>query len=54
MRAALNMAWVEDYHHVLLRSGRKDPSVHHFYENYGLEPGFELAKWSGGQVIPEL
>ena len=43
MKAALDMAWIEDCHHVLLQSGRKDPGVHRFYETCGLEPGRRTA-----------
>jgi GNAT superfamily N-acetyltransferase len=43
VKAALDMAWAEDCHHVLLQSGRKDPGVRRFYETCGLEPGLRTA-----------
>lgn len=42
MTAALEKAWAEDCHHVLLQSGRKDPGVHRFYQQCGLEPGLRI------------
>ena len=42
MKAALEKAWAEDCHQVLLQSGRKDPGVHRFYERCGLEPGVRI------------
>lgn len=40
--AALQAAWAEECHHVLLQSGRKDPGVHRFYESCGLVPGVRI------------
>jgi GNAT superfamily N-acetyltransferase len=37
--AALEAAWREGAHHVLLMSGRKDPGVRLFYESCGFELG---------------
>ena len=42
MTVALEMAWAHDCYHVLLQSGRKDPGVHRFYEDCGLEPGLRI------------
>ena len=42
IEAALDAAWDEDCHHVLLQSGRNDPGVHRFYENCGLKPGLRI------------
>jgi len=42
IRAALDMAWAEDCHHVLLQSGRTDPGVHSFYEGCGFEGGLRI------------
>lgn len=41
--AALGQAWLDDCHHVLLQSGRKDPRVHRFYEQLGFVPGRRTA-----------
>ena len=43
VRAALAKAWASDCHHVLMQSGRKDPSVHRFYENCGFTSGLRTA-----------
>jgi GNAT superfamily N-acetyltransferase len=43
VRAALDYAWAADCHHVLLQSGRADPSVHVFYERIGFRPGLRVA-----------
>ena len=43
LAAALEQAWREDCHHVLLQSGRPDPRVHAFYEKAGFVPGFRMA-----------
>jgi GNAT superfamily N-acetyltransferase len=43
VRAALNEAWRQDCHHVLLQSGRTDPRVHRFYERCGFKPGLRTA-----------
>ena len=43
IEAALETAWAEDCHHVLLQSGRKDPGVHAFYETCGFVPGVRTA-----------
>lgn len=43
LAAALNRAWQEDCHHVLLQSGRADPRVHTFYEKAGFVPGIRTA-----------
>lgn len=42
VRAALERAWAEDCHHVLLQSGRTDPGVHRFYERCGFEGGLRI------------
>jgi GNAT superfamily N-acetyltransferase len=42
VRAALEMAWAKDCHHVLMQSGRKDPRVHRFYESCGFRPGVRI------------
>ena len=42
IRAALDMAWAEDCHQVLLQSGRTDPGVHRFYEGCGFEAGVRI------------
>lgn len=39
LAAALERAWQEDCHHVLLQSGRPDPRVHAFYQKAGFVPG---------------
>lgn len=41
--AALELAWSWECHHVLLQSGRADPSVHRFYEGLGFEAGWRTA-----------
>jgi GNAT superfamily N-acetyltransferase len=41
--AALDEAWKQDCHQVLLQSGRADPRVHRFYENCGFVPGLRTA-----------
>jgi GNAT superfamily N-acetyltransferase len=41
--AALDEAWRQDCHHVLLQSGRPDPRVHRFYEQCGFKPGLRAA-----------
>jgi GNAT superfamily N-acetyltransferase len=41
--AALDEAWRQDCHHVLLQSGRTDPRVHRFYEQCGFKPGLRTA-----------
>lgn len=38
LAAALDRAWQEDCHHVLLQSGRADERVHTFYEKAGFIP----------------
>ena len=43
IRTALDTAWAEDCHHVLLQSGRTNPGVHRFYEVCGFEPGVRTA-----------
>lgn len=43
LSAALERAWQEDCHHVLLQSGRTDPRVHAFYEKAGFVPGLRTA-----------
>ena len=43
LEAALESAWQEDCHHVLLQSGRADPRVHAFYEKAGFVPGLRTA-----------
>ena len=43
LAAALERAWQEDCHHVLLQSGRADPRVHVFYEKAGFVPGLRTA-----------
>jgi GNAT superfamily N-acetyltransferase len=40
--AALAAAWSKDCYHVLLQSGRQDPSVHRFYQRCGFEPGLRI------------
>jgi GNAT superfamily N-acetyltransferase len=42
VQAALNHAWAEDCHHVLMQSGRADPRVHRFYEGLGFRPGIRI------------
>ena len=39
LAAALDQAWQEDCHHVLLQSGRADERVRAFYEKAGFAPG---------------
>ena len=41
--AALGHAWADDFHHVLMQSGRADPRVHAFYEGLGFKPGLRVA-----------
>ncbi|CCE04211.1 conserved hypothetical protein [Bradyrhizobium sp. STM 3843] len=41
--AALQEAWRQECHHVLLQSGRTDPRVHRFYESCGFRPGLRTA-----------
>jgi GNAT superfamily N-acetyltransferase len=43
LAAALEQAWLEDCHHVLLQSGRADPRVHRFYESAGFIPGLRTS-----------
>lgn len=43
VRAALDHAWSEGCHHVLMQSGRADPRVHRFYEKLGFTPGLRTA-----------
>jgi len=43
LAAALERAWQEDCHHVLLQSGRADPRVHAFYQKAGFVPGLRTA-----------
>lgn len=43
LAAALEHAWQEDCHHVLLQSGRTDPRVHRFYEKAGFVPGLRTS-----------
>jgi GNAT superfamily N-acetyltransferase len=43
VQMALEEAWRQDCHHVLMRSGRADPSVHRFYEGCGFRPGLRTA-----------
>jgi GNAT superfamily N-acetyltransferase len=43
INAALEEAWRQDCHHVLLQSGRADARVHHFYERCGFKPGLRIA-----------
>ncbi|HTW69490.1 MAG TPA: GNAT family N-acetyltransferase, partial [Acetobacteraceae bacterium] len=40
--AALEHAWANDCHHVLMQSGRADPRVHAFYERLGFRPGLRV------------
>jgi len=42
IHAALDYAWMEDCHHVLMQSGRADPRVHRFYEGLGFQPGLRI------------
>ena len=39
---ALQHAWSQDCHHVLMQSGRADPRVHRFYEGLGFVPGLRI------------
>ena len=41
--AALEDAWRQDCHHVMLQSGRADPRVHKFYETCGFKPNLRTA-----------
>jgi GNAT superfamily N-acetyltransferase len=41
--AALDEAWKQDCHQVLMQSGRADPRVHRFYEACGFIPGLRTA-----------
>jgi GNAT superfamily N-acetyltransferase len=41
VQAALDAAWREGAHHVLLMSGRQDPGVRLFYESCGFELGLK-------------
>ncbi len=43
VRAALDHAWSQGCHHVLMQSGRADPRVHRFYEMLGFRPGLRRA-----------
>jgi len=43
IEAALDEAWKQDCHQVLLQSGRADPRVHRFYEACGFVPGLRTA-----------
>jgi GNAT superfamily N-acetyltransferase len=43
VQMALEEAWRQDCHHVLMQSGRADPSVHRFYEGCGFRPGLRTA-----------
>lgn len=42
IQAALEAAWAQGCFHVMLRSGRKDPHVHRFYERQGFEGGLRV------------
>jgi GNAT superfamily N-acetyltransferase len=41
--AALEEAWRQDCHHVMLQSGRADPRIHRFYESCGFKPNLRIA-----------
>ncbi len=41
--AALDEAWRQNCHHVLVQSGRADPRVHRFYDGCGFKPGLRTA-----------
>lgn len=41
--AALDEAWRQDCHHVMLQSGRGDPRVHKFYVSCGFKPNLRTA-----------
>jgi GNAT superfamily N-acetyltransferase len=43
LAAALERAWEENCHHVLMQSGRADPRVHDFYRKAGFVPGLRTA-----------
>jgi GNAT superfamily N-acetyltransferase len=43
LSAALERAWQENCHHVLLQSGRPDPRVHAFYQKAGFIAGLRTA-----------
>ena len=43
VRAALEHAWAEDCHHVMMQSGRTDPRVHRFYRELGFQPNLRTA-----------
>ena len=43
IEAALEEAWKQDCHHVMLQSGGGDPRVHRFYEACGFKPDLRTA-----------
>ena len=43
LSAALQLAWRENCHHVLLQSGRQNPRVHAFYRKVGFTPELRTA-----------
>ena len=51
--AALDEAWRQDCHHVLLQSGRADSRVHRFYERCGFKPGLRTAYAALRPVNPQ-
>lgn len=43
LAAAMEAAWSQNCHHLLLQSGRADPGVHRFYARLGFVPGLRTA-----------
>lgn len=54
VEAALQAAWDKDCHHVLMQSGRQDPSVHQFYKDRGFVPGLRTAYMVHNPVLGDL
>ena len=46
MRAALDAAWAEGCHNVMLLTGRTDPAVLRFYESCGFKAGVKTGLWA--------
>ncbi len=44
--AALDAAWAEGCHNVMLLTGRTDPGVHGFYESCGFNAGVKTGLWA--------
>ena len=54
VEAALLAAWDKDCHHVLMQSGRQDPTVHRFYKARGFLPGLRTAYVAHNPALGDL